>query len=189
MLRDSLPRPARVLEIASGTGEHARFFKALGEASDYLQFAVKLALATGMRRQEILSLSDDGVNWRDRAILLQALDTKTATARVVHLNAHALAALKSWKLRGTNGEFFPGERECWEDRLTKREWKRLCKDAEVTDLHFHDCRHHFAVMLRKTGAPLEVVREALGHASITQTEKYAHVGPSEVKAAVERTSG
>ena len=70
-----------------------------------------------------------------------------------------------------------------------REWKRLCKEAQIEDLRFHDCRHHFAVMLRKAGTPLEVVREALGHASITQTEKYAHVGPSEVKAPVERTSG
>ena len=178
-------------EIAANEGERKRFFDALDEhtsneagGGDFLRFVSRLALATGMRRQEIVTLREAAINWRDRTISLRAADTKTAADRIVHLSDDAIAALKTWKIRGTRGELFPGERERWEDRITQREWPELCAAAEIADLHFHDLRHHFAVTLRKAGAPLEVVREALGHKSIVQTEKYAHVGPSEVRDAV-----
>jgi len=178
-------------QIAEGTGEAKRLFDALDAftseeraGGDFLRCVVRLALATGMRRGELVALNESMISRRERTITLPASLTKTNRDRVVHLSDAALGALKSWKLRGAHGELFPGEQERWEDRITQREWPRLCAAAGVTDLHFHDLRHDFAVRLRKAGKALEVVRDALGHSSIVQTEKYAHVGPSEVRDAV-----
>jgi len=47
-------------------------------------------------------------------------------------------------------------------------------------VHAHGLRHAFAVVLVRTGAPLYVVRDALGHASIATTQVYlSRVGAHE----------
>lgn len=179
-------------QLAADAGEQTRFDRALAAhasneagGGDFLRFAARLALATGMRRGEIVRLTDAMINVRQRAITLPAEVTKSAKGRIVYLNDAALAALKSWTtVRGTKGELCPGSAENWEDRITQREWPELCAAAQLVDLHFHDLRHDFAVRMLRAGAKLEHVRDALGHASITQTEKYAHVIPTDVRNAV-----
>jgi site-specific recombinase XerD len=53
----------------------------------------------------------------------------------------------------------------------------LCIERWV---HAHGLRHAFAVALIRAGAPLYVVRDALGHASIATTQVYpSRVGAHE----------
>lgn len=56
--------------------------------------------------------------------------------------------------------------------------------AKLTDLRLHDRRHHFATMEGRAGADLDIVRPLLGHAHLSVTERYAHVGRSQLHAAV-----
>jgi site-specific recombinase XerD len=51
--------------------------------------------------------------------------------------------------------------------------------AASLDFHVkvHDLRHAHASWLLAGGADLQVVKERLGHASITMTEKYLHTLP------------
>ncbi|HAK55017.1 MAG TPA: hypothetical protein DCP38_05975 [Acidobacteria bacterium] len=45
--------------------------------------------------------------------------------------------------------------------------------GQVTiDLRWHDLRHEYASRLVECGVPLAQVRDPLGHASITTTERY-----------------
>ncbi|MCA1825499.1 MAG: tyrosine-type recombinase/integrase [Myxococcales bacterium] len=180
-------------QLGKNEGERTRFTKSLEAFSsaepcggDFLRFAARVALATGMRRGEIVRLADAMINLRERTIALPHSITKSDKGRIVYLGDAAIAALKGWTLRGTRGELCPGNAENWEDRITQREWPALAAAAAITDLHFHDLRHDFAVRMLRSGATLEQVRDALGHASITQTEKYAHVVPSDVRQAVLR---
>src|SRR5476649_2049504 len=46
------------------------------------------------------------------------------------------------------------------------------KKAGLTDLRWHDLRHEYASRLAERGVPLSQVRDLLGHASITTTERY-----------------
>lgn len=178
-------------DLAADKGERKRFEDALEAfagaeqcTGDFLRFAARMALATGMRRGEIVRLAERMINLRDRAITLPAGVTKSDKGRMVYLNDAALAALKAWNVRGTKGELMPGDAVVWEDRITQQGWPALCAAAGLTDLRFHDLRHDYAVRLLRSGATLAQVRDALGHASITQTEKYAHVVPSDVRNAV-----
>src|SRR5207237_125944 len=89
---------------------------------DFLRFVTRLALATGMRRGEIVRLSDRLINKRERRIDLPAEITKSNKARTVYLSDAAIAALALWKPRGIKGELFLGNPELWADRITAREW-------------------------------------------------------------------
>src|SRR5207244_3933763 len=114
---------------------------------DFLRFAAGLALATGMRRGEIVRLNDKLISKRERRIDLTAGMTKGNKPRSVFLSDAALAALELWKIRGTGGELCPGEPPTWENHITLREWPRFCAAAKLEDFHFHDLRHTFAARL------------------------------------------
>lgn len=59
-------------------------------------------------------------------------------------------------------------------------WKPAIKAADLRiHLRPHDLRHAHASWLLAGGADLQVVKERLGHASITTTEKYLHTLPDE----------
>jgi site-specific recombinase XerD len=61
----------------------------------------------------------------------------------------------------------------------------VCREAGITDLVVHDLRHTFASRLVQKGVALQVVSELLGHASVTQTMRYAHLAPGEGRKAVD----
>lgn len=53
-------------------------------------------------------------------------------------------------------------------------------------LRWHDMRHTLATWLGQGGAPLEVIRDQLGHSSISVTQKYRHVVAGEVRDALQK---
>ncbi len=50
----------------------------------------------------------------------------------------------------------------------------------------HVLRRSFASRLRENGAPLELIQEALGHASINTTTIYAHISTAKRKSELAR---
>lgn len=63
---------------------------------------------------------------------------------------------------------------------------RALKTAGIKNFRWHDLRHTFAThFLRRTG-DLRALQEILGHSSITQTEKYAHVLDEHRREAMEK---
>ena len=59
--------------------------------------------------------------------------------------------------------------------------QRIGRGAGIKDLHPHTLRHSYATSLRRKGADLLLIKEALGHASVMTTEIYAHLGNEEYK--------
>lgn len=58
-------------------------------------------------------------------------------------------------------------------------WDIALAISKIPDLHVHDLRHTFASRLAMAGINLRQIQEWLGHASIEQTEIYAHLMPSD----------
>jgi hypothetical protein len=54
------------------------------------------------------------------------------------------------------------------------------------NLHWHDLRHEYASRLVEHGVPLSQVRDLLGHASITTTERYDNQTANALMAAARR---
>jgi integrase len=61
----------------------------------------------------------------------------------------------------------------------RRQWRDACQLAGVERARLHDLRHTFASWLVQDGVSLQEVQRLLGHASITTTERYSHLGVSQ----------
>jgi integrase len=68
----------------------------------------------------------------------------------------------------------------------KRDWRQLCKTAEITGLRVHDLRHSFASALASGGASLPLIGALLGHATPATTARYAHLHSDPLREATER---
>ena len=64
-----------------------------------------------------------------------------------------------------------------------------CTKVGIDDFHIHDLRHTAASWLVMEGVPLLEVSRLLGHKSITQTERYAHLAPESTRALVQILEG
>ncbi|MBM7037423.1 site-specific integrase [Vibrio ulleungensis] len=151
---------------------------------DYLEPLIILAMNTGLRRGELLSLKWSDITTRGRYLTVRASNAKSSKSRVVHLNDTALSALRYWKKQNTKCEFvFTADME---NPLAdiKKAWNNLLAKSGVTDFRFHDFRHHFASSLVMAGVDLNTVRELLGHSDLKMTLRYAHLAPEHKAAAV-----
>jgi hypothetical protein len=92
----------------------AAFKSAEPTGGDFIRLACALALNAGLRRGEVVRLSDEMIHLAAgrEHLELPARICKGNRSRQIPLNAPAIAAIKSWKLRGVNGELFPATRSC-----------------------------------------------------------------------------
>lgn len=179
-------RPNRRIRWLSDE-ERPKFLAELDKAPLLLQVTARLALATGLRRGNILGLTETEIH-ADH-ILIPAAKMKAGKDHVAFLNVTAKKALESWSVRGMKGELFPAHRFGGSylalERRVERMWGRVCRKAGIVDFHFHDARHDFASRMLRSGATLAMVRDALGHSSIAMTERYAHLERRDLRAAVQ----
>lgn len=158
---------------------------ALPHFPDHLHPIVLLALHTGLRRGELFNLRWTDVDLTAKRLTVQGTTAKTGQTRHVPLNAEAVRVLTLWSPM-PSGLVFPAD-DTRETPLTdvKTAWLKLLKDAGIKGFRFHDLRHTFASRLVQAGVDLNIVRELLGHTSMTMTLRYAHLRPQQAADAVE----
>lgn len=175
----------------------------VGYRSDALDWYVitLVALRTGLRIGELRGLQWSDVVW-DRALVyvrrtdpgrpnLDPNSPKGNRPRIVPLTPDAISALREWcsiSTRTKPGDWvWPGA-ESWrgvKGRIRSRSEGncataigKIAKAAKLGDeVTWHTLRHTYASWLVMRGVPLSAVQELLGHASIRQTERYAHLAP------------
>jgi integrase len=148
--------------------------------ADHLTPMTLLALNTGMRRGELLSLTWADVDLAARRVTVRAETAKAGKTRHIPLNVEATSVLTRWRAQQDGAVRLFGVANI------KTAWAGLLDAAGVADFRFHDCRHDFASKLVMAGVDLNTVRELLGHADIKMTLRYAHLAPEHKAAAVEK---
>jgi integrase/recombinase XerC len=139
--------------------------------------------ATGLRVGELAALDLDDVDYAGGLVRVLGKGNKE---RIVPFGSKARASLHAWlsaseKLRRTGGDpnaLFLNLRGA---RLTDRSVRRILdrrmrETAIVARISPHALRHTFATHMLGAGADLRAIQELLGHASLSTTQRYTHVG-------------
>lgn len=123
-------------------------------------------LYTSCRKNELVSLQWQYVNWEERTLELP--DTKTGF-RIIPLSRQAYACLESLQPKETGPVFNLPERQI------KDLWAHFKKVARLPDLRMHDLRRSVASFGLNDGLNLKEVGGVLGHSNVATTEGYAYL--------------
>jgi integrase len=173
---------------------------------DRLEALYVLALATGMRRSELLGLKWEDVDLQARIVLVRRGLTispnggieiddpkRFDSKRRLEISSEVAAILKEHRKRQAE-ERMAAASGAWRDEgfvftthsggylhpntLYTAYFKPLREKAGVRLIHFHDLRHTYASLALLNAVPVKVVSEVLGHKDIATTLRtYAHVLP------------
>ena len=161
------------LDAAEITAAHA----VLSQDSDRAAaLTLRLALLTGCRIGEVLSLTPDQIDATRKVWAKPAAATKQRRLHVSPLQAEALAIAQELLRIG-----LPGYRAC------RRAWERARAIIGRPDAHIHDLRHSRASALARNGASLLQIGKVLGHTAPATTARYAHLVDRDLAALVERS--
>lgn len=194
-----IPNPVSGRKPGQGEGrvrwitqeEAARLIAAAADTqlARHLPDFLHLALNTGCRSQEMLGLEWNRVDMKHRLIYLEAEHSKDKRRASVPLNKGAYnTILNRARFRDAHCPDSPwvfcnkaGERI----QSVKRSFATACRRAGIHNFRPHDLRHTCAAWLVQSGVDLSRVRDLLRHKSVVMTERYAHLAPHNVRAAVE----
>lgn len=173
----SMPRTRRL----SGA-ERQRIAKALqANRSPLLGYAIDLAIETGMRRGEILS-----VRWEDLSCdgnVLTIPLTKTDIPRTIPLSPSAKSVLDSIRSLGIGSQrILP-----LSPNALRLSWERMKRRARIEGLRFHDLRHEAISRFFEIGLSVPEVALISGHRDLRMLFRYTHLRPEDVARKLSKT--
>lgn len=153
---------------------------------DFLRYLL-FCLNTGCRRSEALNIM-----WQDIDFvrgIIQFRKTKARKQRGVPINDELKAVLvrllaekkvQEMKVGPTDRLF-----EYSKDGATSRFAKYRDRAGLSKDVHLHCTRHTTAAFLADYGVDIKDVKDVLGHSKMEMTERYRHIHPLHLRAAVQ----
>jgi len=161
-----LPRPSKPRERRATPDELERLLAACEATScSWLPAIIQLAVETGMRRSELLSMRWDDVDLKARTVFLRS--TKNGHPRTVPLSPRALEIIRDTP---RFGKIVFGVSA----NAVRLAWERLKRRAGVTDLRFHDLRHEAVSRFFENGLNMPEVAAISGHKDPRMLMRYTH---------------
>ncbi len=170
-----------------------------------MEALLTIALATGMRRGEILGLHWKDIDFENRSVQvrhtvdrigtfgIKESEPKTSSSRrKIMLPDFVIESLKEHHTRQAEARLKAGEAwqendlvfcniygGFWDPANLLTSFGKLLTDAGLPHMRFHDLRHSTATILFTMGVHPKVVQELLGHTNISLTmDTYSHMLPS-----------
>ena len=149
---------------------------------------VAFALETGLRQAEQFKARWEWVNFEARIITIPR--SKSGRTRHVALSDGAISILQrnpSWM---ASPYLFPSPRKQGQPRdgrsFTVRVFIPALRHVSIEGVTWHTLRHTFASRLVMAGVDIRTVQELMGHSTIVQTMRYAHLSSAHLRDAVNR---
>lgn len=154
-------------------------------ASGITKAAIIIALHTGLRRTELLSLKWEQIDFSLGSICIER--SKSGKPRTIPMNRLVENALLELHRERKNDKYvFWNEKEKKPIQDLKKSFKTACQLAGIRKMRFHDLRHNFATALVENGVDIVTVSELMGHSDINLTAKrYSHPSVEHKKRAVD----
>src|SRR5208283_3932254 len=148
----------------------------IDKCESHLKPIVSMALNTGMRKGEILSLKWDNVDLKHGFILLDR--TKNDERREIPINNTLRDVLQGLTRRLDIPYVFYDQSNGKPFGDIKKSFKTALKNAKIYDFHFHDLRHTFSSQMIMAGVDITTVSRLQGHKSLKMTLRYSHLSPA-----------
>jgi len=158
------------------------FDRLLNECPDWLKPIVIVARHTGLRKENILSLTWSQVDLFRGLITIE--HTKNDERLCIPLNETLMNLFKQLsRVRHIRSPYVFCKPDGSRYHNSLNGFWRAVKKAGITDFKFHDLRHCFASALVQKGVDLYEVQRLLGHKSNAMTQRYAHLRDEALKKA------
>ena len=139
-----------------------------------------LAIKTGARREELANITTDNMTLNDGCYTIRVIG-KGNKQRELYADNGACRALNDWMaIRGDyEGYLFVSIAKG--DKLTRKGMSTTAlhkilvnraKDAELTNVSWHDFRRTYAGVLLDTGEDISTVAQLMGHSNVATTQRY-----------------
>jgi integrase len=166
------PSPSKPRERRLSDTEFELLMSSIAETRNkFLKPIIQFALATAMRRGEMLMARWGDINWNNRTIFIE--EAKNGWSRTIPLSSEALDILNL--VPKAEDRIFPTTA-----MAIQLAWQRLTKRAGIEDLHFHDLRHEAISRFFEMGLSIPEVALISGHRDVRQLFRYTHLRAEDV---------
>jgi integrase len=170
------PSPSKARERRLGTDELEQLEAATSrETGQRLLPIIRFAIATGMRRGEIVAVQWCHVDLKE--CLLHIPVTKNGHPRTIPLSSAAIEILNGLA-RGPDGSPVFQVTASW----VRFAWDQLARRSGIVNLHFHDLRHEAISRFFEKGLTIPEVALISGHRDVRQLFRYTHLRAENVVA-------
>ncbi|MBS3904137.1 MAG: site-specific integrase [Simkania sp.] len=144
-----------------------------------------IALHTGMRRGEILSLRWEDVDFKNRELHLPT--SKNGEPRDVPMSDEVFRTLSDLALvkkADISGLVFSSPYDPRRPIDIVSAWRRVLKKAEIKGATFHTTRHTACSYLAQLGIAPILISRIVGHSDSKTTDRYTHAVKEHTRAAI-----
>lgn len=165
--------PDQVQELIEVTFDSVRGYSTLNRYRN--RAIIALFFCCGIRASELMRLNRDSIRSDNSFVVRGKLD-RTRPCKLDAITARYIREYLALRDDSNNALFVTKSGT----RISKHTLKDIFDNAQekVTfniPLHPHILRHSFATDLMRSGAPIRIVQEMLGHRSLATTQIYTHV--------------
>ena len=154
-------------------------FESLLGAVDDLNFKdlIIIAVYTGLRQMELLTLTWDQVDFNNKLINLNNRQhiTKSKRVRTIPMNEKVYNVLQNKYEHRKSESVFEYDGRDISSKISQKFKKYIRKAILNEKLNFHSLRHTFASWLVQKDVSIYLISKLLGHSNIQTTEIYAHL--------------
>lgn len=159
----------------------------LKECPSWFYNIIVTLILTGIRIGELVNLTRNDINFKQRRIHIQSKDgwtPKTYEIRTIPMHPLVMDILK--KLPKNTKYVFtsPKGHKLIGGNLQKRYFKKITNKLGLKDVTIHTLRHTFASHLVMKGVDILTVSKLLGHSDIKTTMIYSHIAPDHFHTAI-----